>query len=131
MVILAKEKLVGSFQDLHSLTKGNRVSLVRIHFSHPQSDGKSADVGVGGRIGILNFIGCTPKSDSVERHLSRRHLSVLNLKFDFIFDGGRTREEKNSLSLKRHLFPHAGRKPKAFWIYFSTLPPILNIFSNL
>ena len=33
----------------------NQVSLVRIHFSHPESDGKSADVGGGGRIGILIF----------------------------------------------------------------------------
>ena len=53
MEILTKENLVGkncshcNFQDFHSLTKGNQVSLVRIHFSHPGSDGKSADVGVG------------------------------------------------------------------------------------
>ena len=53
-------------------------------------------------------------SDSVKRHLSRRHLSVLNLKFDFISDGGRTREEQIALSLKRHLFPHGDREPKAF-----------------
>ena len=33
-------------------------------------------------------------SDSVKRHLRGRHLSVLNLKFDFISDGGRTREDK-------------------------------------
>ena len=67
-------------------------------------------------------------SDSVKRHLRGRHLSVLNLKFDFISDGGCTREEQIALSLKRHLFPHGGREPKAFWICFSTLPPILNIF---
>ena len=41
-----------SFQGFHSLTKGNQVSLVRNHFSHPESDGKSPDVGVGGRIRI-------------------------------------------------------------------------------
>ena len=70
------------------------------------------------------------QSDSVKRHLSRRHLSALNLKFDFISDGGCTREEQIALSLKRHLFPHGGREPKAFWICFPTLPPILNIFSN-
>ena len=69
-------------------------------------------------------------SDSVKRHLRGRHLSVLNLKFDFISDGGCTREEQIALSLKRHLFPHGGREPKAFWSCFSTLPPILNIFSN-
>ena len=68
------------------------------------------------------------QSKSVKRHLSRRHLSVLNLKFDFIFDVGRTREEQIAHSLKRHLFPHGCRKPKVFWIYFSTLPPILKIF---
>ena len=32
-------------------------------------------------------------SDSVKRHLSRRHLSVLNFKSNFIVDGGCTREE--------------------------------------
>ena len=69
-------------------------------------------------------------SDSVKRHLRGRHLGVVNLKFDFISDGGCTREEQIALSLKRHLFPHGGREPKAFWICFSTLPPILNIFSN-
>ena len=59
MEILTEENLVGAkncshcnFQDFHSLTRGNHVSLVRIHFSHP-ADGKSSDVGVGGRIGIL------------------------------------------------------------------------------
>ena len=69
-------------------------------------------------------------SDSVKRHLSRRHLSALNLKFDFISDGGCTREAQIALSLKRHLFPQGGRETKAFCICFSTLPPILNIFSN-
>ena len=33
-------------------------------------------------------------SDSVKRHLSRRHLSVLNFLFNFIFDGGCTREKE-------------------------------------
>ena len=31
-----------SFQDFHSLSKGNQVSLLRLHFSHPESDGKSS-----------------------------------------------------------------------------------------
>ena len=61
MEILTKENLLSggkncshcSFQDFDSLTKGNQASLVRMHFSHPESDGKSADVGSGGRIGIL------------------------------------------------------------------------------
>ena len=44
-----------NFQSFHSLRKENRVSLVRIHFLHPESDAKSADVGVGGPIGILSF----------------------------------------------------------------------------
>ena len=52
METLTKENLVGAKT---ALTKGNQVSLVRIHFSHPESDGKSADVGGGGRIGILNY----------------------------------------------------------------------------
>ena len=34
------------------------------------------------------------ESDSVKRHLSRRHLSVLNLLFNFLFNGGCTCEEK-------------------------------------
>ena len=62
-------------------------------------------------------------SDSVKRHLRGRHLSVLNLKFDFISDGGCTREEQIALALKRHLFLHGGREPKAFWICFSRVRP--------
>ena len=77
--------------------------------------------------GKPNFLARYP-SDSVKRHLSRRHLSVLNFKLNLIFNGGCTGEEQIALSLKRHLFPHGSRKPKAFWICFSTLPPILNIF---
>ena len=45
-----------NFQNFHFLSKASRVSLVRTHFSHPESDGKSSDVGVGGRIGILIFL---------------------------------------------------------------------------
>ena len=41
-------------------------------------------------------------SDGVKRHLSRRHISLVNLKFNFIFNGGCTREEQVALSLKRH-----------------------------
>ena len=70
------------------------------------------------------------KSDSVKRHLSRRHLSVLNLKFDFISDGGCTREEQIALSPKRHLFPHGGREPKGFWICFPRVHPPSEIKSN-
>ena len=69
-------------------------------------------------------------SDSVKRQLRGRHLSVLNLKFDFISDGGCTREEQIALSLKRHLFLHGGREPKAFWICFSRVHPPSEIKSN-
>ena len=69
-------------------------------------------------------------SDSVKRHLRGCHLNVLNLKFDFISDGGCTREEQIALSLKRHLFPHGGREPKAFWICFSRVHPPSEIKSN-
>ena len=69
-------------------------------------------------------------SDSVKRQLRGRHLSVSNLKFDLISDGGRTREEQIALSLKRHLFPHGGREPKAFWICFSRVHPPSEIKSN-
>ena len=70
------------------------------------------------------------ESDSVKRHLRGRHLSALNLKFDFISDGGCTREEQIALSLKRHLFLHGGREPKAFWICFSRVHPPSEIKSN-
>ena len=78
---------------------------------------------------------CGHLSDSVKRHLRGRHLrgrhlSVLNFKFDFISDGGCTREEQIALSLKRHLFLHGGREPKAFWICFSRVHPPSEIKSN-
>ena len=69
-------------------------------------------------------------SDSVKRHFRGRHLSVLNSRFDFISNGGCTREEQIALSLKRHLFPHGGREPKAFWIWFSRVHPPSEIKSN-
>ena len=34
-----------NLQDFHSLSKGKQVSFVTLHLSHPESDGKSADVG--------------------------------------------------------------------------------------
>ena len=37
-------------------------------------------------------------SDSVKRHLSRRHLSVLKFLFNFIFDGGYTCEKKSAFT---------------------------------
>ena len=46
-----------NFQDLCSPSKEDQVSLLRIFFSDPESDGKSLDVGVGGRIRILINIG--------------------------------------------------------------------------
>ena len=36
-----------NFWNFHSLTEGNQVSLVRIDFSHPESNGKASVVGVG------------------------------------------------------------------------------------
>ena len=70
----------------------------------------------------------TPLSDSVKRHLSRRHLSrrhlsffFLNFKFNFIFDGGCTREEQIALSLKRHLFLH-GDNPRRLGFIFDAAP---------
>ena len=79
---------------------------------------------------VLFLVRLGPLSDSVKRHLRGRHLSVLNLKFDFISDGGCTREEQIALSLKRHLFPHGGRESKAFWICFSRVRPPSEIKSN-
>ena len=62
MEIPTKENLVGAetaptaiSRTFTPLSKGNQVSLVRIHFSHPESDGKWADVGGGGRIGTLKY----------------------------------------------------------------------------
>ena len=47
------------FPGLSLLTKGNQVSLVRIHFSQPELDGKSSDIGVGGQIRVLRTGGIT------------------------------------------------------------------------
>ena len=64
MEIHAKETLVGakkcshcSFQDLHSLSKENQISLVRIHFfPRHVHEVKSADLRIrGGKI-ILPFV---------------------------------------------------------------------------
>ena len=71
------------------------------------------------------------ESDSVKRHLSRRRHSVLNLKFDFISDGGCTREEQIALSLKRHLFRHGGRELKAFGFVFDAAPHLEDFFQFL
>ena len=83
-----------------------------------------------------DFPGCHVRSPGLTRAGSllsdsvKRHLSVLNLKFDFICDGGCTREKQIALSLKRHLFPHGGREPKAFWICSSRVHPPSEIKSN-
>ena len=60
MEILTKKNLVGAKtaptvipRTFTPFSEENQVSLVRIHFSHTESDGKSADVGAGGRIRIL------------------------------------------------------------------------------
>ena len=87
-------------------------------------------IGFGRIPAVLSRGNSRKSSDSVKRHLRGRHLSVLNLKFDFISDGGCTREEQIALSLKRHLFPHGGREPKAFWICFSRVHPPSEIKSN-
>ena len=82
-------------------------------------------------ISIYNifFVG-NLSSDSVKRHLSRRHLSALNLKFDFISDGGCTREEQIALSLKRRLFPHGGQRAQGFLDLFFDAAPHLEYFSK-
>ena len=61
MEIPTQENLVGaryctqcSFQDSHSLSKENQVSLLKIFLSRPESDGRSADVWAAGvESGIL------------------------------------------------------------------------------
>ena len=94
----------------------------RFAFAHPLRSSGASGGSVQG--------GASFKSDSVKRHLRGRHLSVLNLKFNFISNGGCTREEQIALSLKRHLFPHGGREPKAFWICFSRVHPLSETKSN-
>ena len=54
MEILTKDNLVGAktaptavSRTFTPLLNENRVPLVRIHFFHPESDGKSSDVGSG------------------------------------------------------------------------------------
>ena len=45
---------LSSLQDLEDITLlSKQVSLVRIHASHPESDERSSDIGVGGRVRIL------------------------------------------------------------------------------
>ena len=60
MEILTKEHLVGAktvptaiSRTFIPLLREASQALVRIHFSQPESDGKSSDVGVGVRVGIL------------------------------------------------------------------------------
>ena len=62
MEILTEENLVEakncshcSFQDFHSLSKGNQVSLVTTFLSEPGSKSKTADLGVGGGKMVLIF----------------------------------------------------------------------------
>ena len=58
-----KENLVGAktpstsvfCTDFHSLAKGKPVSLVRIHFSHPESDGNRQTLGVGVDLGYRDL----------------------------------------------------------------------------
>ena len=50
------------------------------------------------RYGGVSRTGPLSLSDSVKRHLSRRHLSVLNFLFYFIFDGGYTCEKKSAFT---------------------------------
>ena len=71
MEILTKENMVGAERTFHSLTEGNQVCLVRTHFSHPESDEKSADVGGGDRIGMR---GLRPR---VRKTVSRQTPPVL------------------------------------------------------
>ena len=68
MEILTKVNLVGArtapaaiSRTFTPLLRETRFSLVRIHFSHPEPDGKSSDVGVGGRIRILMWGVALPK----------------------------------------------------------------------
>ena len=54
-----------SFQDLHSLTKENQVSLLRIFLPQPDPDRKSTDLGVGGGKMILIAGGLDFKSPAI------------------------------------------------------------------
>ena len=71
--------------------------------------------------------------DSVKRHLSRRHLSVLSFLFNLILDGGCTPEKRNPLSLKRHLFLNGDRVKmlaQGFLDLFFDTAPHLEYFSD-
>ena len=72
-----------------------------------------------------------PVSDSVKRHLSRRHLSVLSF-CSILFSMVAALAKKKSAFTKAASIPawrqseNAG--PRLFWIYFSALPPHLEDF---
>ena len=71
--------------------------------------------------------GGSKRSDSVKRHLRGRHLSDLNLKFDFISDGGCTREEQIALSLEAASIPARRQRAQGFLdLFFAGAPTIGN-----
>ena len=67
------------------------------------------------------------KSDSVKRHLSRRHLSVLNFRFNYIFDGGRPRRTNCTLT-KAASIPARRQKARGFLDLFFDSAPHLEYF---
>ena len=65
--------------------------------------------------------------DSVKRHLRGRHLSALNLKFDFISGGGCTREEQIQTLAKAASIPARRQRAQGFLdLFFAGAPTIGN-----
>ena len=61
-----------------------------------------------------------------KRRLSRRHLSVSNLKFDFIFNGGHTREEKKgTLTKAASIPPHRQKAQGILDLFFDAAPHLM------
>ena len=76
---------------------------------------------------LITMLFSSLNSDSVKRHLSRRHLSVLNFLFNYIFNGGCSCEKAASIPARRQS-ENAG--PRPFGYIFRCCPPSRIFFSN-
>ena len=74
------------------------------------------------------FPSTNKQSDSVKRHLRGRHLCVLNLKFDFISDGGVHPRRTNCTLTKAASIPARRQRDQGFLDLFFDAAPHLEYF---
>ena len=70
-------------------------------------------------------------SDSVKHHLSRRHLIVFNVLFDFIFDGGCTFEQQRAYTKAASTTAQRQSEntgPRRFGLILRRCPPLESFF---